>query len=158
MYKQKSGWSIGEVLFQWIVDNIKKGDTIVELGSGEATKELAKRYDVYSIEHDPIWMDNAKKAHYIYAPIKRGWYDPRPIKKGLPKEYSLLLVDGPPGGIGREGILKYINLFRDDIPIIIDDLHRRPEQEIFEELVKRYNDDGYVSRDGNKMFGVINAG
>ena len=50
-------WAIGPNLFDWIVENIPHGSSILELGSGAGTHELGKIYDVHCIEDNDIWVD-----------------------------------------------------------------------------------------------------
>lgn len=148
-------WAISEQLYNWIIKNIPKKSTILELGSGTGSIELAKLYNLYSVEHDKKWLNLTKKSNYIYAPIKNGWYDIDILKKKLPKEYDLILVDGPPGNIGREGFLKNLKLFNTNVPIIIDDSNRLNESIIFEELVSKLGRKNKRFLDKNKEFGII---
>ena len=41
-----------------------------------------KYYSVFSIEHDQSWIGKYN-THYIYAPIKNGWYDIEILKREL---------------------------------------------------------------------------
>ena len=58
-------------------------------------------------------------------------YDEEP---DMPKDYQLILVDGPSGKSGRSGLLANISLFRYDVPIILDDTIRSDEANIAREL------------------------
>ena len=128
------GWALHKDVFNWIRENIKDGSTILELGSGTATVELCKFYNVYSIEHDRKWL-NKSNSNYIHAPIisyndkhgKYRWYDVRVLKEKLPKSYDLLLIDGPPGTIGRIPFLYNLELFNWSVPILVDDTSRPDE-------------------------------
>jgi hypothetical protein len=86
---------------------------ILECGSGLTTLIMAiNGAEVHSLEHDPIWADRTKNAlktlglsaHVHYAPIrdhgKYRWYESWPKLDRI----SLLVCDGPPRLIGREGI------------------------------------------------------
>ena len=141
--KKFGGWAISKELFNWILENLPGGKTILELGSGSGTVELTHHYNVYSIEHDGKWVGRAEKSTYIYAPIVKyagySWYDVEIVREQLPKEYDLILVDGPPGTIGREGFLNNIELFKTDVPIIIDDSNRPAEARIRDALAERFN-------------------
>ena len=149
------GWSMNEECFEYIKENLSYGKTILEFGSGFATGELAKHYNMYSVENDDNFL-NKYPSTYIHAPIKkyeipgssfsgekyfvpakgfeneRGWYDPDILKDNLPKEYDLILVDGPIGHYGRSGFLLHLEWFKSDVPIIIDDVHREPEKNLLE--------------------------
>jgi len=172
------GFSIDEQVFEYINKVLKEGDTILELGSGWASGELSKRFTVYSIEHDMKWV-NRYDTNYIYAPIvdistnkedrkhEKRWYDPEIVKQNIPENYDLILIDGPPGWIGRGGFLKYIHLFKTDVPIIFDDVNRRDERLLMQDTAKLLNK-SYKIHGGKKnttskqryrikRFGVING-
>jgi hypothetical protein len=127
------GWAISNELHQWILNNIPKNSTILEFGSGTGTIELCKDYKVYSVEHNKEWLDKSD-SNYIYAPIinyeEYRWYDIDVLKTKLPNSYDLILIDGPPGNIGREGFFHNSVMFNRDIPLIFDDTHRQPEKDL----------------------------
>lgn len=151
------GWSIDKSTIDLIKKIIPKGSTILEFGSGYGSHVLSIDYKVYSIEHNPEWMYKYN-INYIYAPIKIrddvhkekiikkgliGWYDTDYFKNNLPKEYDLILVDGPTGKIGRYGFFENIHLFKQNTPILFDDIHRSDElflaNKISEFLGKKLN-------------------
>ncbi len=153
------GWAFSIELFNWVLNNLSTGKTILELGSGTGTIELANHYKVYSIEHEEKWVGYAKRSNYIYAPIIQyegyKWYDKEIVKKSIPKEYDLLLVDGPQGDIGREGFLHNIELFKTNIPIIIDDSNRPVEAGIRNNLAKKFNKKILIFDGAGKKFSVL---
>ncbi len=150
-----NGWSISKELFDYIRNTVPKGETILEMGSGWASGELAKYYTVYSVEHDQKWLDKYP-THYIYAPIKNGWYDPEVLGKSLPKSYKLILVDGPPGTIGRYGFLNNLSLFNSDVIILIDDVNREVEHKLLVDLAATLKRSFSVQNDSlGKKFGII---
>ena len=170
--------SISEVCYNFIRENLTEGKTILELGSGWATGELGKYYNMISIEHDGQWIEQ-HNSDYIYAPIRLyneswtkpdidendGWYDVDDVKFHLQdKKYDMILVDGPPGWlnsagpgktIGRGGFYKHMDLFNTDVPIIIDDIDRAPEMYLLKLVSKKLNRP-YIILD-DKATGVINA-
>jgi hypothetical protein len=129
-------WSISKTLFDIIDKMLEPGDKILELGSGWGTGQLIKKFKVFSVEDNKDFL-NIYDTNYIHAPIvkvknnlfpkDKGWYDAEVLKKSLPEDYNLILVDGPWGQIGRGGFAKYLDLFREDVPIIIDDVQREEE-------------------------------
>lgn len=127
------GWSLDKEVYGWVLDNIPKKATILELGSGRSTQEFCKYYKMYSVEHNEKWL-NKSDSTYIHAPIKQysgyKWYDIEVLKEKLPTEYSLLIVDGPPGSIGRMGFVYSYDLFHNDVPIVVDDVSRPEEKNI----------------------------
>ena len=122
----------------FIADNFPKGMKILELGSGTGTESLLdKGFSVFSIEQDPEW---AFKYHegYILAPLKfneidnRWWFDPIYLKGKIPTGYDFLLIDGPSGPKGcRLGILENLELFNMNVPILVDDVNRPEDLELF---------------------------
>ena len=138
------GYMISEELYRWILDNIPKGSTILELGSGDGTKMLSKFYHMISIEHNPKYQ-NLHDSRYICASLKDNWFDVDVLKKELPKkgEYDLILVDAPPAfnAHARLGFYHNRDLFDLSVPIIIDDTHREGERLLANSLFKVFNPD-----------------
>lgn len=154
-------WGITKELYEFICDTVTPGRVIVELGSGVGTKKLAERYRMVSVEHDLRFLGRYD-TEYIFAPITDGWYDAKMIQRGLPQEYDLLLIDGPPKVIGRAGLVDHFGIFRSDVPVVFDDLHRPLEQK----LVRQIAGQGHYSLDihrnsfgarflGERYFGVL---
>jgi len=153
-------WAIGESLYKWIRENLEDGKTILELGSGTGTVELTKHYKVYSVEDKKEWCDFAKESNYFYAPIVKykdyDWYH-IDIFKTIPKDYDLLIIDGPSGCRRTEGFIANINLFKTDIPIIIDDTEafKLWNIKIVDFLSELLGRKVITIQDGTKMFSVI---
>lgn len=122
------GSGITESMFDWILLNIPKGKHILELGSGHvSTRFLSKHYVMTSVENDHEFI-NLYKSTYIYAHLVDGWYSLDVLRAQLPLDYDLIIVDGPVGSEPRTGFLKHLNLFRQDVPIIVDDVWREAER------------------------------
>lgn len=147
-------WVISKKLFEHIREQLSDGSTILELGSGWGSGQLAKHYTVYSVEHDTKWL-NQYETNYIHAPIKNRWYDTEVLKSQLPQSYDLLLIDGPPQSIGRSGFLKHLDLFDLSVPIIVDDVHRTTERTILNTLAKQLGRTPTIVSCGNKKFGIL---
>jgi len=127
---EASPWAIGDNLFHAICRALPTGSIILELGSGEGTGRLAAAgYVLYSVEHDPAYMD-LYDSHYIYAPLKGGWYCPHLLATQLPKRYDALLIDGPATGaseLGRLAMVPHLARFDLAVPIFLDDVNRDQE-------------------------------
>lgn len=131
------GWSIPREAFEWIYDNVLHGSEVLELGSGNGTKELVKYYNVWSVEDNKKWLNYVDESNYIYAPLKKynfanehsyGWYDDSCLQE-LPSNYDLLIVDGPVGN-NRGNFIHFYEYFKRDIPYVIDDTHRSGDREM----------------------------
>ena len=133
-------------LLSFIINYLPERSTILELGSGHGTKILAKHFNMISIEHD-INFINMYDSNYVYAPIVNSysWYDVSIVKKNLVNlHYDLIIVDGPGGGswkglTKRIGFYENINLFKTNLPIIIDDFDRADGHELVEKLSSLLN-------------------
>lgn len=117
-------WAAPPELHQWLRKRLGPDDVVLELGSGSGTLELAQICGhVYSVEHDRMFMrPSTDRVTYIHAPLDRGWYDRDVLRERLPKGYSCLLVDGPPGDL-RHAFEHYVDLFL-DVPVVFDDANR----------------------------------
>ena len=156
-----NGFAISQELYQWLCDNLPKGKTILELGSGTGTIELTKHWEVFSIEQNIEWVEIARESNYIYAPLKYydhldyEWFDIEIINKAIPRKYDCLLIDAPTGN-GRMGILDFMDLFPIwDIPIIIDDTHREEERRLATKLGAKLNKGVFDYSGLDKCYSII---
>jgi predicted O-methyltransferase YrrM len=135
------GWALPSKAFQWIENNIPFGRNIVELGSGNGSSRLSENYQLWSIEHDEAWL-HTSSSNYIHAEIipysvnglEGFWYNREKIEQALPKEYDLLIIDGPPSSIGRNGVLVFHDLFDWSGYILIDDTHRAEDKLLADQI------------------------
>ena len=111
------------------------GGHILELGSGSGTQRLADTYRMTSVEHDVEFIGKHDST-YIHAPLRADWYDVGVLQDSLPDDYDLLLVDGPPGDIGRGGLLDNLHLFKLSVPVVVDDVNRTSDFEVFARLAR----------------------
>lgn len=166
-------WMLPEEAFIWIEENVPEGSSIIEFGSGHGSVRLSKRFSVTSIEHDPEWLGVAS-VDYIHAPIvqnphateagEEGWYDVSIVKEQMPEEFDLVIIDGPPGFIGRTGVLSVVELLSKARWIIVDDVDRIPEATLSNRLASAlgYNMERFISTtlrpDGSeRAFSVIHS-
>lgn len=151
----ENAWAISEQLYFTILDILPVGSTILELGSGTGTRELCKYYKVISIEHNPDWL-NKSGAEYIYAPlIDDYWYNPAIIARALEnRSYDLLLIDGPPQ-FRRAGVVDNFDLFKQNIPIIFDDVSRNEDAYAMNRLAEKLDKKPKIYMMGIKGFALI---
>ena len=158
-------WSIDESLYDYIREVLPDGSTILELGSGYGTSWFAEHYTIYSVEHDPDFVDKYDST-YIHVPLKdhkplanhqsTRWYDAAMLREGLEGlKYDLLLIDGPPQT--RSGFFKYMELFDKDAIWVFDDLHREIDRKVVNSVASKLKCPYVVRGNGaGKPFGVIN--
>ena len=141
------GWMLPGEVIAWINDNLPKGCTIVEFGSGHGSVALSSRFNLISVEHDEDWL-NLSNGTYVHAKIvqnpisnqhkQTGWYDPESLVN-LPDFVDLIIVDGPPGDIGRIGLLHHLALLPRSNYWVVDDTDREAEAILLENLVSEFD-------------------
>lgn len=138
-------WMLPSEAFAWIEANIPKKSTVLEFGSGDGSQRLAKRFDLWSIEHDEQWIGKTKSKYVLSKIVKNpaseqageeGWYDPAFFDK-IPDEVELIVVDGPVGTIGRSGILHHLEKLPRFRYIMVDDTDRPEEEHLSRQLAAR---------------------
>ena len=148
-------FAISEEMYAWLEENLPEGSTILEFGSGTGTIELTKRYTVYSVEQSKEYIGVAPLSTYIHAPLKDEWYDAEIVFDNIPKEYDLLLVDGPGGSKYRHNMVRYWDKFNTDVPMIFDDTHRQYEMKFAIETAERFNKSIEIIPGHQKTFAVV---
>lgn len=150
-----TGWAIGSKLAAWIANNIPQGAKVLEFGSGTGSHELGKFYQMHCVEHDEQWLNKFNNLTYYHGPIVDGWYDTS-ILDNLPIDYDLLIIDGPPGGIGRGGIVDHLHRLNLNVPIVIDDVERQPEYDVYLKVKEYVGDyEEILINEGNKQTIVL---
>lgn len=116
---------------------------ILETGTGVSTLILgmfaAQGRAVYSLEHDPIWAQQARVAlerhgldpgivHYCPLESREGglWYGALPEIPDL----SLVLCDGPPRAYGRGGLFQALARQIRGATIVADDMNSPTERDL----------------------------
>ena len=141
-----SDWMLPTEAFDWIIEEIESGQKILEFGSGEGTHRLIENFQVVSIEHDTLWAEKAPSlCHHV--PIQenstsislgeKGWYDIEKVMEIINEDFSLIIIDGPPGTIGRNGILEIIEKLP-KTTYLIDDIHREAELRLLHSLESHF--------------------
>jgi GR25 family glycosyltransferase involved in LPS biosynthesis len=128
------GWSIGHDLYEDICNLLPQGAIVCELGSGNGTHWLSKKFKVISIEQNEEYIGK-HSSEYYHAPIVDGWFD----KSKLPSKIKcdLLLIDAPTG-ISRQGIIHNFSMF-DTNKVIFDDVNREKDMEIAQQFCDTHN-------------------
>jgi len=140
------GWMLPLEAFEWIYQTIPEGSMIIEFGSGDGSQRLVDKYQLWSVEHDIKWL-NKTTSNYVHAPIvsnpvsekhnEQGWYEHSLFEK-IPGQVSLIIVDGPPGEIGRNGLTHYLGELPKTEWILVDDTDRIAEQTLSQSLVEYF--------------------
>lgn len=138
-------WQLGEKAETWIYQKFQnKNATILEFGCGKGTEARSSTHQITVIEHDIDYITN--EANCILAKIRpnefsekyneKGWYDAEVIELLRGKKFDLIIIDGPPGSIGRSGILAHPWIFELSPVILVDDTHRDPERNLAQMISK----------------------
>jgi hypothetical protein len=137
-------WEICRGIKTAIHSLLEIGSTILEFGSGYGSMSLSAHYKLFSIEHDKKWLELDAKTNYIHAPeveieILPGyshgsWYCQDSILAEIPRNYDLILVDGPNSKIGRSGLLNMLDQLNPNVPWIIDDTIRNSESSLASDI------------------------
>lgn len=157
-YNNLDRWAIGRELFKWIRENLEEGSTILEFGSGTGTGELAKFYNMISVEQNEQWVDYIKSDNvtYIHAPLKDEWYDAEKVFDGVQdRKYDLIIIDGPQGDMFRGGIDKYMDKLNTNVPILLDDTNRIKDKDHAIRLAEQLNKSYIEIKGSAKNFIVI---
>jgi hypothetical protein len=139
-------WMLPKEALEFVIDHVEPGSVVVEFGSGHGSEVLSKHFDLYSFEHDEAWL-GVTSSTYIHAPIvenqhateegEKGWYDLEIVKQNWPKDPQCVIVDGPPGFIGRTGILSMLEELASVLLILVDDVDREAELQLSHMLSTR---------------------
>ena len=136
-------WMLPQEAVEFVLQHVEPGSVVVEFGSGHGSEVLSKHFDLHSFEHDEAWL-GVTSSTYIHAPIEEnefateageeGWYDLDVVRQNWPKDVQCVIIDGPPGFIGRTGILSILDELRDVPMILVDDVDRQAELQLLQML------------------------
>lgn len=136
MNKNLGDFAIGHNAFEAIKKTAKK--TVLELGSGTGSIEIAKHFNLYSIEDQVHWVERYQGGKVFHVPIVNDWYDVKKLESIVESiNYDLILVDGP-FRYSRNAFFDNYHLFK-KVPFMIDDTHRDREMD----LVRLFEAEGF---------------
>lgn len=151
-----------DTFHDWILQNLPRGATMLEFGSGPGTTRFVEKFQVYSIEHDLKYLDVEPRSTYVHAPIVVNpnnirWYDEEIVRNFIcDLKYDLVLVDGPLGSIGRSGIKNILDVLKtENIPVIFDDVNRPEELKLMVEVSQILGRDYDIYKGINRSFSVL---
>lgn len=140
-----SQWMLPTEIYDYLCKIFPSGGNILEFGSGDGTAILAQSFDICSIEHDEVWARKLVTTCHL-IPIKPnelseannqlGWYDAEQVRKIIPSNLDVIIVDGPNGTIGRHGILSVLDSLPKNAVYIIDDVHREAELDLLNKFIE----------------------
>ncbi len=154
-------------IHEYLRRKLLRSASILEIGSGPGTAELAKIFSanhgsVTAIEHDPEYLNLSEDVKYIHAPLvpysdkyfrdATLWYDATKIFN-LPR-FDAIIVDGPKGSQGRGGFYTYLNNFKAGM-YIFDDTHRMWEFRLAGRVADHFEVPFETYTDGLRWFSVV---
>jgi hypothetical protein len=146
------GSAISKELFERVVKLVPDKGKILEFGSGEGTKELLKRFEVISVEHNKRYVVHSHKT--IETTIDgQGWYHAERVKIALALgPYDLIIIDGPPGE--KRANIK-IELFKGvNCPVIFDDVNRGVDRDAMKRFCETLNYKFEIIKGTEKDFAI----
>jgi predicted O-methyltransferase YrrM len=151
-YRAASGYL--EEVARWATET---QGPVLEIGSGLTTLILGSvlgrmGLPVWTLEHDPEYFRETEASlkrykltnvHLTLAPLRDYgdfcWYDP-PLDQ-LPRDFSLIVADGPPGDVkgGRFGLLPVLRThFASGAVVLLDDAERPQEKAVLQKWASEY--------------------
>lgn len=132
-------FAIAPELWQAIEPHLQPGILTLEFGSGLSTWLFDAANTAHTaLEHDASWARRCRRGNLSpmvrlhEQQIRDGWYDWRPNRP-----YDVILIDGPPGNIGREGVLPHVEkLCHATTIVFVDDVQRTPERKLAEKIAQ----------------------
>ena len=165
-------------ILEYLNKYINHNSLVLELGAGlVSTPYLAERCRVISVEHDRDYIGLYDKVEYWDIPLhyyriphfpkQTLWYHYTPLKEKLAEldqSPDIILIDGPPGHIGRGGFLKFLDLFIDietnvwsqNPMLVFDDVNRQEELRLIQKVSNRLQLPFKYYPNHGRSFGVIN--
>lgn len=153
---------------------IETNGNILECGSGVTTILMGilcnkSKKEVWSLENSAEWRNRITSAlktngisgaHVCYSPLVEygefSWYEP-PLSQ-LPKEFSLVICDGPPGTTrgGRYGLLPVMSQrLKTGTTILLDDAGRPGEIELIRRWETEAKFESNVTDRAGHVFAVM---
>ncbi len=128
---QRHFWQIGDACAEDLGRRLRPGMRTLETGSGRSTlifEEHGCRH--VALEHAARYAAPCRSV--VLAPLvgEPAWYDWHPTAP-----FDLILIDGPPFFVGREGILRVLDqCMTEQTVIFVDDTQRGSERRLAERI------------------------
>lgn len=119
-------WSISPKVHLWMARHVPRDAQVLELGGGAGTPALHELFpNTITVEHDERWtrMLRNQGLYILHAPLERGWYSRTPELKQALAAADVIIVDGPPGGLRKNGA-PHLYPIKAGTWVLYDDSHR----------------------------------
>lgn len=135
-FYQRHFWELPEACLAALETRLRPGMRTLETGSGRSTRLFEAKGCLHTaLEHDSAHAPSLRSV--VVAPLtgEPPWYDWRPQHR-----YDLILIDGPPFWIGRNGVLRVLpECMTPESVVILDDTQRRAERRLADDIAARYD-------------------
>lgn len=146
-------------VIEFLAEHVEAGARILEFGSGLGTRELGRRFELVSIEHD----DRIQAFHerYVHSPLQEDLhYREEDCERAFAMgRHAVIVVDGPPAHLAhnrksRLGFQKFAHRVEAHTMLVFDDVERPWDCWNFLRTFSRLRREVVLIEDG-KIAGVL---
>ena len=121
-------------ILEFVKLNFDNNKPIVTIGSNSMFDNLKETFEVRCYEPHP---KQPIRRDVVITPLVEGYFFPEPIRRTLPEDYQVIIIDGTIGLSANFN--KHTDLFDLSVPILIKDTHNAEIMESALEISKELN-------------------